>query len=66
VTEGVTEKEATILALIKANNQIATTELAETLSVSSNTISARIKAMKEKGVLARIGSDTKGTWEIID
>jgi ATP-dependent DNA helicase RecG len=66
VTEGVTEKEASILALIKANNQITTTELAETLSVSRKTISARIKGLKEKGMLKRIGSDTKGTWEIID
>jgi ATP-dependent DNA helicase RecG len=39
--------------------------MAERLGVSRQTIAARIKVLKEKKILRREGSDTKGYWEII-
>ena len=38
--------------------------LAEKLGLSRKTISSRIKSLKDKGVLQRVGSDTKGHWQI--
>ena len=38
--------------------------LADKLGVSRKTISLKIKSLKEKGILQRIGSDTKGYWKI--
>ena len=39
-------------------------ELTEKLGISRKTVSNRLKALKEKGVIHRVGSDTKGYWEI--
>ena len=63
VTENVTEREAEILALISENQSITQTEMADRLSVSRKTIASRLKSLKEKGVVKRMGSDTKGYWK---
>ncbi|MDR0425382.1 MAG: HTH domain-containing protein, partial [Clostridiales Family XIII bacterium] len=36
------------------------------LNVSRKTVYMRIKSLKEKGLLRRLGSDTKGSWEVTD
>jgi ATP-dependent DNA helicase RecG len=66
VTERVTEKESEVLNLIIEDPSYTTKELAEKLSLSRKTISDRIKSLKNKGIIRRIGSDTKGHWEIIE
>jgi len=38
--------------------------LAEKTQLSQKTIYVRIKALKENGILKRVGSDTKGYWNI--
>lgn len=64
VTDGVTDKEQAVLNCISKNPAITSTEMAESLKVSRKTISARIKALKEKGIIERIGSDNNGHWQI--
>ena len=64
VTENVTEREAEVLALISENQSITQAEIAKRLSVSRKTIASRLKSLKEKGVVKRVGSDAKGYWEI--
>ena len=66
VTERVTEKETEVLYLIIEDPSYTTKELANKLSLSRKTISDRIKSLKSKGIIRRIGSDTKGHWEIIE
>lgn len=66
VTEKVTEKEAAVLYLLIEDPNYTTKELAEKLSLSRKTISERIKSLKSNGMIRRIGSDTKGHWEIIE
>jgi ATP-dependent DNA helicase RecG len=61
-TERLTEGEVSLLTLIAANPAVTTTEMAEVLGVSRQTVSTRIKALKGKGIIARAGSDTKGYW----
>jgi ATP-dependent DNA helicase RecG len=54
-----------VLALISADPYITTTQLANRLGVSQSAISQRIRLLKEKGVLQRIGADKGGYWEVI-
>ena len=65
VTEKVTDNEQKLLDLISAKPEYTYKTLSDELSVSRKTISITIKSLKEKGIIRRIGSDTKGYWEII-
>jgi ATP-dependent DNA helicase RecG len=56
--------DESILALLIADKNITYTQMAENFGVSRKTIALRIKALKEKGQIARIGSDTNGYWEV--
>jgi predicted HTH transcriptional regulator len=64
-TENLTEKEIEVLRLMKENQGYTTSDMAERLCVSRQTIAARIKALKQKNVIRREGSDTNGHWEFI-
>lgn len=65
VTEKVTEDEQQILSLLLEDPAYTYKNLSEKLSISRKTVSVRIKFLKEKGLIKRIGSDTKGYWEIL-
>lgn len=64
VTEKVTEKEQQLLNLILEDPAYTSQEMADKLSISRKTVSLRLKKLKEKRVIERIGSDTKGHWKI--
>ena len=66
VTEKVTEKEKEVIELLRIDPGYTYADLAQNLKVSRKTVSDRIKALKDKGIIERIGSDTKGYWEIKD
>ena len=54
-----------MLELLKENPEYTYADLADRLSVSRKTVSERIKKLKEKKRIGRVGSDTKGYWKII-
>ena len=54
-----------MLELLKENPEYTYFDLADRLSVSRKTVSDRIKKLKEKNRIERIGSDTKGYWNVI-
>jgi len=54
-----------ILALIKENPEITTTELAASVDLTVKGIEWQIKQLKEKGIIRRIGADKGGYWEIV-
>ena len=60
----VTEAEKELLGLLLEDPAFTYTVLAEKLGVSRKTISARIRSLKEKGIIQRIGSDSKGYWKV--
>ena len=66
VAEKVTDGEAEVLRIIVQNRETTQNEMAESLNVSRKTIYMRLKSLKGKGVIRRVGSDTKGYWEIVN
>lgn len=66
VTEKVTVKENEILELLFEDPAYTLVAMAEKLGVSRKTIAYRIKLLKEKGIIQRVGSDKKGYWKIMD
>ncbi|MCD7791572.1 MAG: winged helix-turn-helix domain-containing protein [Bacteroides thetaiotaomicron] len=66
VTERVTEQELKVIELLQEDPGYTYAELAEKLSVSRKTISERIKKLREKKVIERVGSATKGYWKILN
>ena len=58
------EREKSILDLIKNNPAITASELAEKLAVNEKTIKRNITELKEKGILYREGSKKTGNWMI--
>ena len=54
-----------ILALIKENPEITTTELAASVDLTVKGIEWQIKQLKEKGIIRRVGADKGGHWEVL-
>jgi fido (protein-threonine AMPylation protein) len=55
----------TVFSLITQNNTITATEISEQLNISLSTAKRKIKALKEKGIIERTGSDKTGYWKVI-
>lgn len=64
MTEKVTEAEQELLELLLEDPAFTYAVLAEKLGVSRKTVSVRIKSLKDKGILQRIGSAANGHWQI--
>ncbi|MCL2815606.1 MAG: putative DNA binding domain-containing protein [Oscillospiraceae bacterium] len=52
-----------ILDLIRENNRITGSEIADKLNMTRRSITKNMKALKENGIIKRIGSNKSGTWE---
>lgn len=71
VTDGVTEKvldtltesEKKVLEILDDNPLVTYMEIADKLSVSRKTVSQKIKMLKDKGIIIRVGSAKKGYWK---
>ena len=66
MTDRVPDKEKCILALIQDKPEMSYQEMADKIKLSRKTVSNYIKDLKDKGVIRRIGSDRKGSWEIVN
>ncbi len=53
-----------IINLIKKNPSITQVEMAKALDLTRDGISYNIKALKEKGIIERVGSTKNGIWKI--
>ena len=53
-----------IINLIKKNPSITQVEMAKTLDLTRDGISYNIKALKEKGIIERVGATKNGIWKI--
>ena len=64
VIENVTERQDSIIRLIKARPNITIAEIANRIGVVPMTINRDITVLKEKSILQRIGGDKGGYWQI--
>lgn len=64
VTDDLDETTVRILTLLFEDPAYTSAAIAEKLSLSRKTVSQRIKELKGRGIIERIGSDRKGYWKI--
>ena len=64
VTDRVTENERAVILLLEEDPGYTMQQLAEKLSVSRKSIASRLKKLKEKGAIERVGSDRSGYWKV--
>ena len=65
-TQETTQKttQEKIIDLIKKNPSITQVEMAKSLDLTRDGISYNIKALKERGIIERVGSTKNGIWKI--
>jgi ATP-dependent DNA helicase RecG len=66
VTNIVTDRKDQIIILIKENNSISTSEIANKLNVSKRTILREIDLLKIAGIIKREGKEKTGYWLLKD
>ena len=64
-TESLQKKYTDILTMVSQDGYITTTEMAEELGVSRQTVALRVKFLQEHGMLKRIGPDKGGYWKVM-
>ena len=64
VTDNLDEKSLQILSLLSEDPAYTSSVISEKLGISRKTVSQRLKEMKERGIVERVGSDRKGYWNI--
>ncbi|MFN7536248.1 MAG: RNA-binding domain-containing protein [Burkholderiales bacterium] len=60
------ESQKRILMLIKENPRISKRQMADCIGISTTAIDKNIAALKDKGLLQRIGSDKAGYWALLE
>lgn len=65
VNDRVNEIEEKILKFIDNDSAITITQLSMELELSRKTIAAKLKTLKEKKMIERVGSSRKGYWKIL-
>lgn len=53
-----------VFKLLQKDKNITLTQLSKILNISLSTVKRKIKALKTKGKIQRIGSDKTGFWQI--
>lgn len=64
VTDPVTDNERDLLLLLAEDPGYTMPQLSEKMGISRKTVAQRLKQLKEKGIIERIGSDRKGYRKI--
>lgn len=60
-----TDNETVLVGLIKKNRCISIDEIVISTGISRRTVTRLISALKEKGVLHRVGAKKNGSWEVL-
>ncbi len=63
-TDRVTEEERKVTELLRIDSSYTTIKMAQMLGISRKTVSKRLKSLKDKGIIERVGSDRKGYWKL--
>jgi ATP-dependent DNA helicase RecG len=65
LVDGLAENQKKMVYLISENGGITIKEMAKSLSISTTAVDNNLKRLKNKNIIRRVGSDTDGSWEII-
>ncbi|MFP4522848.1 MAG: winged helix-turn-helix transcriptional regulator [Fibrobacterota bacterium] len=63
--EKVTENQKRIIKLISFNPDITIKEISEKIGMAEKNVKVNLKKLKEKKLIARIGSDKGGHWKVL-
>jgi fido (protein-threonine AMPylation protein) len=66
VNSGVSLLQKQIIDFMQQNPQISVAEIAKQSNRPRRTIENNVKKLKEKGIIARVGSDKTGSWRILN
>lgn len=58
------DDERTLLLFLIEDPGYTVSQLSEKMEVSRKTVAQKMKKLKEKDIIERIGSDRKGYWKI--
>ena len=65
VMKNLSDKEQTVVHLIRRNPSMTVAEIAAAMGVSAKTVERAIKSLKEKEIVAREGAKRNGKWIIL-
>ena len=65
VTVNLTDREQELLILLAEDPGYTMPQLAERMQISRKTVAVKIKSLKEKGLIERVGSDRSGYWRLL-
>ena len=60
-----TQAQSEVFDIIAKNSKVTSAKIAEALGLSTNTVSSRIRTLKEKNLIRRVGPDKGGHWEVV-
>ena len=63
--DGLVENQKKMLFLIEKKPNISKREMSEAIGINTSAIDKSIVSLKKKGILRRVGSKTKGYWQIM-
>lgn len=55
-----------VFSLIKKDKNITAAQMSENLQVSLSTVKRKIRELKIKGIIERVGSDKTGYWKVVE
>ena len=65
LSDKLSDKEQKTLKLLLEDSGCISPQIAEKLNVSRVSVTRYLRSLKEKGFIARVGSDRKGYWRVI-
>lgn len=64
-TEDVSERDITIMELLRNNPNITLQEVADKIGKSLRTVKVALKSLQERGLVERVGGKKNGTWNVV-
>jgi ATP-dependent DNA helicase RecG len=64
LVEGLVESQKKIVQLMADNPSVTIKDMSESVGISTTSIDKNITALKQKGIIERVGSDSVGKWQI--
>lgn len=61
----ITAKQAVVLDFIKQNSSISRSDLSDKLKINESAVRKHLDALRNKGVIKRVGPDKGGHWEVL-